>query len=75
MSPEAVSRRLRQVGELVEACRALRIKPGSVRPVGNAASLGGCAEHPAADPVVRDKVQHHRNDPGRTGEPNPAQRR
>ena len=28
MSPEAISRRLRQVGELVEACRALRIVPG-----------------------------------------------
>lgn len=27
MSPEAISRRLRQVGELVEACRALRIVP------------------------------------------------
>lgn len=31
MSPAAISRRLRQVGELVEACRALRIQPASVR--------------------------------------------
>jgi len=33
MSPQAVGRRLRKVGELVQLCRALRIKPGSVRPV------------------------------------------
>lgn len=37
MSPQAVGRRLRKVGELVQLCRALRIKPGSVRPVVGAA--------------------------------------
>jgi hypothetical protein len=35
MSPEAVGRRLRKVGELVRLCRALRIKSGSAQPVEN----------------------------------------
>jgi hypothetical protein len=38
MSPEAITRRWRKVAELVQVCRALRIKPGSVRPVVGAAA-------------------------------------
>lgn len=33
MAPEAITRRWRKVAELVHVCRALRIKPGSMRPV------------------------------------------
>lgn len=59
MSPEAVGRRLRKVGELVRLCRALRIKPGSVRPVeaanDNAPPLGKTepSVNQAGDPTVR----------------------
>lgn len=49
MSPEAITRRWRKVAELVHVCRALRIKPGSMRPVigavhdleGRAQTIGG----------------------------------
>jgi len=77
MSPEAISRRLRRVGELVEACRTLRIKPGSAYPVGSATPLGGNAGNGnlAGDPVSHDKVRFRRNDLVKTEEQNPAQQR
>ncbi len=46
MSPKAVGRRLRKVGELVRLCRALRIKPGSVCPVVGAEAGGSICQAP-----------------------------
>ena len=64
MSPQAVGRRLRKVGELVRLCRALRIKSGSAQPVEGASDNAPPIAKP--DPLANqagDQVEDRSSEP------------